>query len=107
MEKVLSEYGIQNTEENIHILECILKKWQIVRDVKDVADFRVKSVFCKDVDSSQITEEFKISSSNPNIDGLSLYSGDTQYENDRLPDLVCRIFHNKDCADTRYKEEYD
>ena len=100
---ILAEYKIENTDENVKILQTILSKWPDVVELKSEADFWVKNVAIWDIPNEQRNRESEtLIMADTDLDGCSLYSGDTNSEHDVVKDLICQLFHDKDSADTRY-----
>jgi hypothetical protein len=103
--KLFTEYDVDVTKENLKIMKTILKNWNKLLDVKKEADFWVHAVSCADVEQKHRKEENEtIKDCCDDLDGISLYSGDTECEHtDVLKNFVCQLFHDKDTGDRRYR----
>jgi hypothetical protein len=105
-EPALQSYDIELTKTNIELLQTILRNWDKIKLLKEEADFWVHSVAIWDIpeDSRDFSVGRLCNTNNEDLDGCSLYSGDTQAEHGDMKDLLCQIFHGKDSADKRYSE---
>lgn len=108
IEEILSSHDICATEDNVKVLETILNNWQTLLSLKEEADFWVHSVAIWGIPEEKRDHETEtLQNTNEDLDGCSLYSGDTNADHDNVKDIICQLFYNKDSADTRYTAQHD
>lgn len=110
IENVLLEFGVLPLAENKNILEKLLKNWRYVEELKKQANFWVRSVDVHDVEEEhRVRTETgeKVSLPGTDLDNCSVYSGDTESEQENLRDVVCKLFHDTVSANRRYETRDD
>jgi hypothetical protein len=113
LEKIMFyEYGITPSEKNQKIIDKLLRNWRFVEDLERQANFWVNAVSVHQVDEKHRnpdydTEEHVLLPENPDLDGCTLYSGDTESDQENLKDVICKLFHDTVSADLRYEAFQD
>ena len=108
--KFLKDVGIETNEINVALMKKLVGKWGMVLSLSAEADFLAGNVNIHEVDEADrnlVTETLDIPD-NPDLDGLSLYSGDTESDHAfSLKKTLCELFRGEEPADERYREYLD
>lgn len=100
--KLLEDYNISPTVENIELLDNLLKRWKELKELKEESELYAYKIDCHDIDEKWPScgncrgcEECN--------DCISTFSGDTEYDTRyTVADLICKIFYGRETAQDLY-----